>query len=310
MEILVTGGAGFIGSHSCQSLLEKEHEVTCLDNLDNYYDIQLKKNNLEILRQYDDFKFIKGDVRDQELVKELVEGKDAVNHQAAQAGVRISVENPYKPNSTNVKGTLNLLEAARELEVDHFLFASSSSVYGRSPVPYKENNLKLPVSPYGVSKLAAENYVRVYNEIHGLNTVSLRYFTVYGPRMRPDLAISIFTKRTLNNETIEIFGDGEQTRDFTYIDDIVRAQEKCLEDRATGEYNIGSGERITINELAEKIKEITNSSSSIKHTEKRKGDARHTWADISKSKEQLGWEPKYSLEEGLRKTINYFKEIS
>lgn len=310
MKILVTGGAGFIGSHTCESLLKKGHEVVCVDNLDPYYDVSLKEGNLDILRDYDSFEFVKGDIRDENLVNKLVEGVDAVNHQAAQAGVRVSVENSLKPHEINTGGTLNLLEAARKHDVKHFLFASSSSVYGKSPeLPFEENAKKLPVSPYGVSKLSAENYVRVYNEIHGIPTVSLRYFTVYGPRMRPDLAISIFTENAMNNEEIEIFGDGNQTRDFTYIKDIINAQNLCLEKRiGNGEsFNIGSGERININQLAEKIIELTNSKSKIVNSDPRKGDARHTWADVSKTKKKLGWVANYNLEKGLKKYIRWGK---
>jgi len=176
-------------------------------------------------------------------------------------------------------------------------------------LPFVEDMQKVPVSPYGVSKLAAENYVRVFSEVYGLDTVSLRYFTVYGPRMRPDLAISIFTERALNNEDIEIFGDGEQTRDFTHVEDIVRAQNICFEKRVGGGecFNIGSGERITVNELAKKIIKITGSDSKIFHTNAREGDARHTWADVSKAEEKLGWNPKYSLQEGLENFINWIK---
>lgn len=311
MKVLVTGGAGFIGSHTCKSLLESGHEVICLDNLDPYYDPKVKRNNLDILNEYESFEFVEGDIRDLNTVEKLVENSDAINHQAAQAGVRISVENSLKPHEVNAGGTLNLLEAARKYGVDHFLFASSSSVYGRTPeIPFEEEARKIPVSPYGVSKLAAENYVRTYNEMHGIPTVSLRYFTVYGPRMRPDLAISIFTDRALKDEKIEIFGDGKQTRDFTYIEDIVEAQNMCLESGiGNGEaYNIGSGERITVNELAENIIDLTNSKSDIVHTDPRKGDARHTWADTSKAENELNWKPNYNLEKGLQEFVDWYRE--
>lgn len=188
------------------------------------------------------------------------------------------------------------------------MFASSSSVYGQSSnLPFREDAKKLPISPYGVTKLSAEHYVRVYAEIHDIPAVSLRYFTVYGPKMRPDLAISIFARRALKDEEIEIFGDGEQTRDFTYIDDVIKAQNICLEKRiGNGEaYNIGSGKQISINELVEEIIEITDSKSQVVHTEPRKGDMRHTWADISKAEKELKWEPKITLEEGLKRYIKW-----
>lgn len=311
MKILVTGGAGFIGSHTCQSFLEKGHEVLCVDNLNQYYDVELKKRNLSTLNHYDSFEFIEEDIRNTETIPELVEKVDVINHQAAQPGVRISVENPQKSHSINTTGTLNLLESARKHEIEHFLFASSSSIYGENPdLPFSEESEKVPVSPYGTAKLAAENYVRLYGEIYGLPTVSLRYFTVYGPRMRPDLAISIFTKNALNGQKIEIFGDGKQTRDFTYISDVIEAQKLCLENKIDEgkAYNIGSGERIKINKLAEKIVEKTDSKSKIVHKEPRKGDAKHTWADTSKAKEELGWSPSHTLEEGLEKFIKWYRE--
>ncbi len=192
------------------------------------------------------------------------------------------------------------------------MFASSSSVYGRSPdLPFKEGSRKIPVSPYGVSKLAAENYVRVYSEIYGIPTVSLRYFTVYGPRMRPDLAISIFTRRALKGEKIKVFGDGEQTRDFTYIEDIVDAQNLCLERKVSdGEaYNIGSGESISVNELVDRIRNLTESDCEVVHTQQREGDARHTWADVSNAEKELGWEPVYDLGRGLEEFIEWFRNV-
>ncbi|MDI6881190.1 MAG: GDP-mannose 4,6-dehydratase, partial [Desulfitobacteriaceae bacterium] len=168
-----------------------------------------------------------------------------------------------------------------------------------------EKHPKTPVSPYGVSKLAAEHYCRVFNEVYGLKTTSLRLFTVYGPRMRPDLAISIFTRRALNNETIEIFGDGKKTRDFTYIDDVIEANMKAIKRGDRGVYNIGSGERISVIELAEKIIDITQSDSKIIFTDPRKGEAEHTWANIEKARKELNWEPKYDIHTGLKKYIEY-----
>lgn len=311
MRILVTGGAGFIGSHTCESLLKKGHEIICMDNLDPYYDVSIKKRNLERLKDYSSFEFVKQDIKDEEAVSDLAADVDAINHQAAQAGVRVSVENPFKPHLINTNGTLNLLEAARKHEVEHFLFASSSSVYGKTPeLPFREDAKNIPVSPYGVSKLAAENYVRVYNELHDIPTVALRYFTVYGPRMRPDLAISIFTEKALKGEDLVIFGDGEQTRDFTYVRDVIEAQNLCLEERVgTGEaFNIGGGKRVTINSLAQKIIEKTGREPKIVHKGPRKGDAEHTWADISKAEDKLGWSPDYDLEKGLEEFVEWYRD--
>jgi len=206
-----------------------------------------------------------------------------------------------KPHEVNATGTLNLLEAARDSGVEKIINASSSSIYGTVEyLPFDESHPRRPVSPYGVSKLAAEEYCRVFSELYGLKTVSLRYFTVYGPRMRPDLAISIFTRKALANEPITIFGDGTKTRDFTYIEDIVRANLIAMQ-KGEGPYNIGGGHRVSIQTLAEKIIEITGSASEIRYADTVKGDAEHTFADTKQAERDLGWRPQVSLEEGLRR---------
>jgi len=198
-----------------------------------------------------------------------------------------------------------LLEAARDSGVEKIINASSSSVYGTVEyLPFDESHPRRPVSPYGVSKLAAEEYCRVFSELYGLKTVSLRYFTVYGPRMRPDLAISIFTRKALANEPITIFGDGTKTRDFTYIEDIVRANLIAMQ-KGEGPYNIGGGHRVSIQTLAEKIIEITGSASEIRYADAVKGDAEHTFADTKKAKSELGWIPKIDLEDGLRRYADW-----
>ncbi len=232
-KIVVTGGAGFIGSHIVEEVA-RENEVVILDNLDDYYSPALKRQNLAILLKNPNVSFIEGDITDLSLVKSVINADvDYVFHEAAQAGVRISVDNPFKPNDINVVGTLNVLQASLDAGVKRVINASSSSVYGKVKyLPFDESHPTQPVSPYGVSKLAAEHYCRVFYEVYGLPTVSLRYFTVYGPRMRPDLAISIFTRKMLANEPITVFGDGNQTRDFTYIDDIVRVNLRLLETSA------------------------------------------------------------------------------
>lgn len=242
-----------------------------------------------------------GDIRNRDTLTRLLEGTDYVFHEAAQAGVRISVEDPIKPHEVNATGTLNLLEASRDSGVKKIINASSSSVYGTVEyLPFDEDHPRRPVSPYGVSKLAAEEYCRVFSELYGLKSVSLRYFTVYGPRMRPDLAISIFTRKALANEPITIFGDGTKTRDFTNIKDIVRANLIAMQ-KGEGAYNIGGGHRVSIQTLAETIIETTGSSSEIRYADTVKGDAEHTFADTKKAERNLGWRPQVSLEEGLRR---------
>lgn len=307
-KIVITGGAGFIGSHIGESCAKNDHEVVLIDNLDDYYSLQLKKENIECVLKSGKASFVHGDITDLELLRKVIDKDvDFVFHEAAQAGVRISVENPFKPNEVNVLGTLNVLQASLEADVDRLINASSSSVYGKVEyLPFGEKHPTQPVSPYGVSKLAAEHYCRVFYEVYGLPTVSLRYFTVYGPRMRPDLAISIFTRKMFKNEKITIFGDGTQTRDFTYIDDIVQANKKLLDIcKADGKVmNIGSGNRISVNDLAMNLKEIIGGSSELIYAELQKGDAQHTLADVSLAKELLGYESCINIHEGLRKFIS------
>jgi UDP-glucose 4-epimerase len=301
IKIVVTGGAGFIGSHLIEKLLEKGNEVICIDNFDDYYSPLLKRKNIEPFLENDNFLFIKDDITDKKNLQTILEGADYVFHQAAQAGVRISVENPSKPHEVNATGTLNILEAAINADVKKVINASSSSVYGKVEyLPFDEKHPTQPVSPYGVSKLLAEHYCRVFEELYGLKSVSLRYFTVYGQRMRPDLAINIFTKAALKNEPITIFGNGNKTRDFTYVDDIVAANILCI-DRGSGVYNIGGGHSISINELASKIIEINKSKSEIIHIDKVKGDVEHTLANSQKAENEIGWKPETTIETGLRR---------
>jgi UDP-glucose 4-epimerase len=308
MKYLVTGGAGFIGSHLCERLLDKG-EVVCLDNFDPYYSPLVKRKNIESLTRHADFELVEGSILDKQLLNRLFKDADYVFHNAAQAGVRVSVENPAKTHEVNATGTLNVLEAAVDSGVKKVINASSSSVYGKiSYLPFDEKHPNVPVSPYGASKLAAEHYCRVFNEIYGLNTVSLRYFTVFGPRMRPDLAIHVFTRKALKNEPIEIFGDGEKTRDFTYIDNIVEGNLLAMK-RGSGSYNIGGGERVTINDLARKIAAIVGSESEIIYSNAVKGDAEHTWADVSKARKELGYSPGIGLDEGLKRYVQWVESL-
>lgn len=312
-KIVVTGGAGFIGSHLAENFAKNDHEVVFVDNLDPYYSIELKKHNINCVLKYNNASFVKGDICDLNFLKTVIDEKtDFVFHEASQAGVRISVENPFKPNNVNIVGTLNVLQRSLEADVERLINASSSSVYGTIEyLPFDEKHPTQPISPYGVSKLAAEHYCRVFYEIYGLPTVSLRYFTVYGPRMRPDLAISIFTEKMLKNEPITIFGDGTQTRDFTHIDNIIGANIKLLKtNRVDGKVmNIGSGSRFSVNELVKQLKEIIGSSSEINYVEVQKGDAKHTLADVELAKKLVGYEPSISMKEGLRRFVLWYKEF-
>lgn len=308
-KIAVIGGAGFIGSHIAEEIA-KEREVVIIDNLDDYYSPDLKRRNLKTLLANPNVRFIEGDITDLNLLRSVIDPDvEFVFHEAAQAGVRISVEDPFKPNNVNVLGTLNVLKASLDAGVKRVINASSSSVYGKVQyLPFDEAHPTVPLSPYGVSKLAAEHYCRVFYEVYGLPTVSLRYFTVYGPRMRPDLAISIFTRKMLANESITVFGDGDQTRDFTYIDDIVRVNRRLLEtDAADGRVmNVGGGHRITVNDLIAHLREITGSESEVVYSDRQKGDAEHTLADTSLAGKLVGYRPEVPIREGLGRFARWY----
>jgi len=312
-RILVTGGAGFIGSHLVDRLLNEGFEVTVVDNLDT--------GRLENLAQHHgrkEFHFIKGDIRDFDLINEMMRDVDVVFHEAALASVTLSVENPIVTNHINVAGTLNVLKASSDFNVKRFIYASSAAIYEVSSSPKKKEDMILnPTSPYGVSKLAAENYVKIFHEIYGLETVSLRYFNVYGPRQSFNIqsayggVVTLFMNRLLRNMPLTIYGDGEQTRDFVYIQDVVEANMLTLNSKnAVGEaFNIGTGTRVSVNHVAEILKEITNRKKlkSI-YADPRPNDIKHGYADISKAKRILGYNPEFPIEKGLTEPVKWYTE--
>ncbi|KAB7519435.1 SDR family oxidoreductase [Halosegnis rubeus] len=314
MNILVTGGAGFIGGHLAEKFVKEGHDVVVLDNFDPFYDLDIKQYNVEQGRKAaseegGSYELVRGDVRDSEVVTELVTDADYVYHQAAQAGVRPSVKNPRKYDGVNVDGTLNLLDACRDEGIERFVMASSSSVYGVPQyLPYDEQHPTTPVSPYGASKLAAERYACSYGEVYDFSVVVLRYFTVYGPRMRPNMAISNFVSRCLNGESPIVYGDGSQTRDFTFIDDIIEANVTLLnENAADGEVlNIGSNDNIDILTLAEEIRDQTAPDTTIKFADRHDADAEHTHADSSKASELIGYEPSRTIREGVAEFVDWY----
>lgn len=315
MKVVVTGGAGFIGAHIAERLAQ-QHEVTVIDNFEPYYDIGIKERNVEVCRRSasdgtGSYELVRGDISDEDFVDRILSNTDILYHQAAQAGVRKSIDEPKKVNCYNVDGTINILESSRKYDVDRVIVASSSSVYGKPEyLPYDEEHPTTPVSPYGVSKLATEQYARVYSEIYGLPTVSLRYFTVYGPRMRPNMAMTNFVSRCLHGEPPVIYGDGTQTRDFTYVEDIKRINEWLLtDDSADGEIlNIGSTDNIDILTLAEIIRDVIDPSLDIEFSDAREGDAEHTHADVSKAADILGYEPTVDIRQGVRKFIEWYRD--
>lgn len=316
MQVLVTGGAGFIGGHVGQRLVERGHDVTVLDAMHPYYDLSIKRHTIETCRETaansdGDYEFVEGDIRDESLVESLVGETEFIYHQAGRAGVRDSVAEPRVYDEVNVEGTLNLLDAARANDVRRIIYASSSSVYGKPEyLPYDEQHPTTPVSPYGASKLAAERYGCSYAEVYDLPFVALRYFTVYGPRMRPNMAITNFVSRCMNGEPPIIYGDGTQTRDFTYIDDVVSANLALLETNAAdGEaVNVGSTDNIEIRELAAAIRDEINPDLEFEFDDRHDADAEHTHASVERARDRLGYEPTYDIRDGVSQFIDWFRD--
>jgi len=306
-KVVVTGGAGFIGSHLAEELVGQGYYVIILDDLSTG-----KLENIAELLRKDNVEFIQGDITDLPLLQKLFHGIKYVFHQAALARVPRSIADPVASNETNIKGTLNVLMAAKENRVRKVIYASSSSIYGDAPtLPLREDMLPNPLSPYALTKLAGEYYCIIFRQIYGLSTACLRYFNVYGSRQDPHsqyaTVIPAFIARISHNLPPVIFGDGEQSRDFTFIQDVVRANILVAENDAEGVYNIGSGKNITINQLAEIILKLMQKDLKPVHQKSRPGDPKHALADISKAN-SFGYEPKWSLESGLSKTIEDFEQ--
>lgn len=312
MKCLVTGGAGFIGSHIIHHLFGKGHEIVCLDNFDPTYDIRTKKKNIAPFFNNPHFELVEGDVRDPELVKNTVMDIDYIFHEAALVSVVESMKDPVKTIQINTIGTLNVLEAAAFANVKKVVLASSAAVYGNSPeLPKKETMIPVPRSIYAISKLDCEYAARIYYEEHGLKTTSLRYFNVFGPRQDPTspyaAAIPIFIKRALKNEKILIYGDGMQTRDFVFVSDVVQANELAMSKGEGKIFNVANGTATSINEIAEQIIKQTDSRSLISYEKERIGDIKHSIADISEIR-KIGFKPEFSMNEGIGKTIEWYRD--
>lgn len=311
MKCLVTGGAGFIGSHIIEHLLKRGYETICLDNFDPTYDISSKKRNIVPFLKNENFTLVKGDVRDKELLKDTLIGIDHIFHEAALVSVVESMNNPVKTIEINTIGTLNILNAALSGNVKKVIIASSAAIYGDAPeLPKKESMKPVPKSPYAISKLDCEYAARIYFEEHGLKTTCLRYFNVYGPGQDPTspyaAAIPIFLRKALKNENILIYGDGTQTRDFIFVDDIVAANCMAMSKGDGKILNAANGIATSINEIAQDIIRITGSDSKVSYAKERSGDIKHSLADISQIS-KLGFKPRYTMNEGLEKTIEWFR---
>jgi UDP-glucuronate 4-epimerase len=311
MKLLVTGCAGFIGWKVSEKLLNEGHEVVGVDNLNDYYDVKLKFYRLELLRKYKNFKFYKVDIENyQSLMEIFQENKfDAVINEAARAGVRYSLENPFIYITTNVYGTLNLLELCRKYNVPKFVLASTSSLYAGQPMPFKEDlPVNTPISPYAASKKSAEVIAYTYNYHYGIDVSVVRYFTVYGPAGRPDMSIFRFIKWIMEDRPIEVFGDGTQSRDFTYVDDIAEGTILALKPVGYEIINLGGNNPHELTEIINLIEKYTGKEAKLMNKEFHKADIKATWADITKAKEILAWEPKVGIEDGIKRTIEWFLE--
>jgi len=315
MQILVTGGAGFIGSHLCDRLITDGHQVVCLDNFNAFYSPEIKYANLSNIINHPAFTLIEGDIRyPDDLDKCLIQNKiDIVIHLAAMAGVRPSIENPELYADVNIMGTLQVLQACQRHNVIKLIFASSSSVYGnKEGGAFKEtDNVDNPISTYAATKRAGELLCYNWHYLNGLSVVCLRFFTVYGPRQRPDLAIYKFTRLIYEGKTIPVFGDGTSSRDYTYVDDtvdgVIKAMDYIVAKQCFEVYNLGESKTINLLEMIKTIESVSGKQAKLDWQPKQIGDVDYTCADITRSKEILNYNPTYSFEAGIRNFISWFE---
>lgn len=306
-KILVTGCAGFIGSHTCERLLKEGNKVMGIDNLNDYYDVERKKENLKELKKYQNFYFMKDDIRTTTVINDWK--PDIVCHLASMAGVRYSIEHPEIYVDVNINGFINILEQSRKVGVKQIVYASSSSVYGlNKKVPFSESDaIETPNSPYACSKMAMELYAKTYSQLYDLNLIGLRFFTVYGPRGRPDMAPYKFLKAIKDGTKFQKYGDGTSSRDYTYVDDIVSGVVASLQNRKQVKcevYNLGNSSPVSLNEFISLCEKVVGKKANYDQIENQLGDVPHTYADISKAKRDLDYSPKIKLEEGLKIMYN------
>ncbi len=312
MNILVTGGAGFIGSYTCKKLLELGHNVFCVDNFNDYYDVNVKEDNVKQL-ECENFNLFRVDIIDLDAIKKIFEDNniDKIIHLAARAGVRPSIENPQLYNDVNLKGTLNMLELAKEFKIKNFIFASSSSVYGiNKKIPFSEDDeVNQQISPYGVTKKAGEHYCFCYHKLYNMKITCLRFFTVYGPAGRPDMAPYLFTKWIDEGKELKKFGDGTSKRDYTYVTDIVDGVISALDKDFEFEIiNLGNSKPIELNYFISIIEDALGKKANIKQLPMQPGDVPITYADTSKSEKLLGYDPKVTIEQGLKNFVEWYKK--
>lgn len=315
MNILVTGGAGFIGSHTCEALLAKGHDVICVDNFNDYYDPAIKRRNIEEISKHpqaSSFRLVEADICDADAMQKLFseEKIDKIVHLAARAGVRPSLEQPLLYAKVNIMGTMVLLEQAVKHDVNQFIFGSSSSVYGANrSVPYKESeNVDKALSPYAASKKSAEVMCYTYHHIYGINVTCLRFFTVYGPRGRPDMAPYIFTRSILAGEKLKVFGDGSSKRDYTFVADIVGGIIASLENEFGYEIlNLGNNRTVDLSTFISTLEDITGKKALIDRFPMQPGDMKVTNADISKARKLIGYDPSTKFEQGLKIFVDWFR---
>jgi UDP-glucuronate 4-epimerase len=312
MKAIVTGAAGFIGSHLCERLLKDGWTVVGVDNFDNFYDPQVKRNNIKDCPRNKQFKLVEADIRDSAAMDKVTgDGVDVIVHLAARAGVRPSIAQPALYADVNVNGTVTLLEAAKKNNIKKFVFASSSSVYGNNKkVPFSEDdNVDFPISPYAATKKAGELICHTYHHLTGMAMTCLRFFTVYGPRQRPDLAIHKFTRLIKDGKSIPVYGDGSMMRDFTYVDDIIDGTvagiKKCA---GYNIYNLGESRPVTVNALIGEIEKALGKKAIIEQLPLQPGDVERTYADITKAHRDLGYNPNTDISEGLKHFVEWFRQ--
>jgi UDP-glucuronate 4-epimerase len=313
-HVLVTGGAGFIGSNLVKALLTKgDIRITCIDNFDDFYSRKQKEQNIADFAGNPNFNLIEGDIREASAYHRIDNAVDTIVHLAAKAGVRPSIKNPMLYVDVNIRGTQMLLEYARLKSVRQFVFASSSSVYGiNEHVPWEENEHLMPISPYASTKLSGEMLGHVYSHLYGIRFLALRFFTVYGPSQRPDLAIHKFVKSILNDQPIPVYGDGNSSRDYTYVDDVIKGIIAAMDYNASAFeiINIGNNKTVTLKELILAIEKVCGKNAIIAHQPEQPGDVPRTCANISKARQMLGYDPSTELSAGLAEFYRWFREFA